>query len=80
MKVVKVLQKGQIVIPKELRETIGLKVGQKVIVERMDESILIVPEPKNPLELMKGLLKKSAAQSAVATVRQMRKEWRRRAG
>ncbi len=76
MKVVKVLPKGQIVIPKELREKIGIEIGKGVIVEKIDGSILVIPEPKKPLEAMKGLLRGSKKESAVQTIRKLRKEWK----
>ncbi len=57
MKVVKVLQKGQIVIPKEIREKVGIKIGNKVLVQETEGAVLIMPEPKDPLEAMVGLWK-----------------------
>lgn len=76
MKIVKVLPKGQIVIPKALRENIGISIGRSVIVERVNNSILIIPEPEKPLEVMRGLLKKQAETSATKTIRKLRKEWK----
>lgn len=78
MKVMKVLPKGQIVIPKQVREEAGIIIGKKVIVEKLNGSVLIMPEPKEPLKLMQGLLKSTAKDSSVETVRKLRREWERR--
>lgn len=41
MKTVRVLSKGQITIPKKLREKLGIKIGEKLIIEEREEGILI---------------------------------------
>ncbi len=38
--IVKVTRKGQITIPKKIREKYGIKVGDKLIVEAVEEGIL----------------------------------------
>jgi len=42
MKKVKVSPKGQIVIPKELRDKFGIKEGEEVIVEELEEGVLVM--------------------------------------
>jgi AbrB family looped-hinge helix DNA binding protein len=44
-----------VVIPKKVRERIGLEVGQKIHVFELDNSILLVPHV--PIESMRGFLK-----------------------
>jgi len=45
--------KGQIVIPQYVRETLGLKPGQKFEVEAMsDGTILIIPIPNEVTDMM----------------------------
>ena len=45
--------KGQIVIPQYVRETLGLKPGQKFEVEAMsDGTILIIPIPNEVTQMM----------------------------
>ncbi len=78
LKVVKVLQKGQIVIPKEYRKTVWLDVGKTVIVEKIDHAIVLVTESKEPLEAMKGLFKGLVKKPAAEAVRGLRREWERR--
>jgi len=74
MEVVKVLQKGQIVIPKDLRERLHIEEGKRLIVEEFEGVLLVMPEPKNPITAMRGLLKPFAEASSVETVRKLRKD------
>lgn len=55
MTTVTVSPKFQVVIPKRVRERIGLKAGQKIHVFELDHSILLVPHV--PVESMRGFLK-----------------------
>ena len=74
MEVVKVLQKGQIVIPKDLREKLRIERGKRLIIEEFEGALLVMPEPKNPIAAMRGLLKPFAEASSVKTVRKLRKD------
>ena len=44
MPVMKIMEKGQITIPKEIRDELGLKKGDLVEAERKDNQILITPK------------------------------------
>lgn len=44
--------KGQLVIPKPMREELGLHEGSKMLVRQQDRSILIMPKPKDHLAAM----------------------------
>lgn len=57
MLVARVLQKGQIVIPKEARKKANLAPGDKVEVRVTEEGIVIVPFKKSYTESFKGLVK-----------------------
>ena len=46
----KVSSKGQIVLPKEFRDKMGIKTGSYVSIILTKEGILIVPENKEPSE------------------------------
>ncbi|MEW5815669.1 MAG: AbrB/MazE/SpoVT family DNA-binding domain-containing protein [Spirochaetota bacterium] len=41
MQVVKVLPKGQITLPKEMRTSLGIKEGDTLVIERSDGDIII---------------------------------------
>lgn len=57
MLVAKVLKKGQIVIPKEVREKASLVPGDRVEVKVTEEGIVIIPFRKSYTEGFKGLVK-----------------------
>jgi AbrB family looped-hinge helix DNA binding protein len=53
--------KGQVVIPKKERETIGIKPGSKVIVELVNDHIEIRPLPEDPVEHFCGIFKEGSS-------------------
>ena len=55
MNSVKVSPKFQVVIPQKVRESLGLKVGQKMTVLAYDNRIVLVPE--RPIQAARGSLK-----------------------
>lgn len=57
MATMNVTQKGQIVIPQELREKYGIRPNSKVIVTEIDDHIAVLPVAEDPLKAGRGLLK-----------------------
>jgi AbrB family looped-hinge helix DNA binding protein len=57
MPIVKTSSKGQIVIPKEIRDKLGIGPGKKVLLRVVGEHAEIVPLPDSPIECMRGMLK-----------------------
>ncbi|MFQ5684377.1 MAG: AbrB/MazE/SpoVT family DNA-binding domain-containing protein [Candidatus Binatia bacterium] len=58
MPIVKTSSKGQVVIPAEIREKIGLKPGDKVLVTLADDKrVSIEPVPDDPIKALRGFLK-----------------------
>jgi len=52
---VKVSSKYQIVIPREAREKLNLKAGDKLIIKANNEKIIIYPQPKSYAKYALGL-------------------------
>jgi len=78
MEKVKVSPKGQIVIPKLLRDKFGIKEGEEVIVEGLEEGVLVMKKTKEPVKAMRGLFRGMFKKSSVELVRELRKDWDRR--
>jgi AbrB family looped-hinge helix DNA binding protein len=57
MLISKVLEKGQIVIPKEVRERTKLSPGDKVEIKVTNEGIMILPFKRSYTEDFKGHIK-----------------------
>lgn len=71
--------KGQVTIPKEVRERLGLKEGDRLIFRFDDQGNLLVrPEVRNPLGRLPGLLHHLAKERPV-TVEEMNEGIKRKA-
>jgi AbrB family looped-hinge helix DNA binding protein len=55
--IAKILKKGQIIIPKEIREKIGITPGDRVEVKVVKSDILISPFREKYTEEAKGVIK-----------------------
>ena len=57
MPMAKVLAKGQIVIPKEIREKANIHTGDKVNVQITPRGIMVVPIKKTLTDKVRGIVK-----------------------
>ena len=55
----KVTSKGQVVIPKKLREKYGIRAATVIRWIENDQGILMVPESEDPIVAARGMLKGS---------------------
>ena len=77
MPIVKTSSKGQVVIPAEVREKIGLKPGDKVLVRLTDDNrVTIEPVPDDPITALLGVLKGGSSLTK-ALLRERRKDRQR---
>lgn len=54
---VKISSKGQIVIPKEIREKLGIAPGKRLLLQLVGEHAEILPLPDDPVKSIRGMLK-----------------------
>jgi AbrB family looped-hinge helix DNA binding protein len=74
---VKVSSKYQIVIPREAREKLDLKAGDKLIIKANNEKITIYPQPKSYAKYSVGLGKEIwQGVNATEYVKKERQTWK----
>ncbi len=72
----KLTSKGQISIPKELRERFQLRVGEEVLLIPQDEGIILKPG-LNPMRRLRGVVREELdVNKASEFIRKTRREWR----
>jgi AbrB family looped-hinge helix DNA binding protein len=76
MRIMNVLNKGQIVIPAEIRKRFGLKPGTSVEIREAGDHLEIYPLPVDPIAAFRGSLK-GGESLADALVEEHRQEVRR---
>lgn len=74
MQKVKVSPKGQVVIPKPLRDKFGIRKGDEVVVKESRRGILVMKREEDPLKAMIGLFEGKANRPSTEMVREIRKE------
>jgi len=52
METAKISSKGQLVIPKHLRDALGFAAGAEIIMVRSDDKIIITRKPDNPVDAL----------------------------
>ena len=63
-RMIRVSSKGQIVLPKSLREKVGISDGDYIIVEEIDGILLIEKPTRSRLSMLTEKLRNSAASQA----------------
>ena len=64
MTIVKTLAKGQVVIPKPIRDRLGIKVGSRLWVQVKEGRVVLKPIPTDPIEALCGILKQGGPSTA----------------
>ena len=68
--------KGQIVIPKNLREGLGLTTGARVFLKRVDDHLELAPVPGDPVKHFLGIFKDGPSLTQ-ALIKERKREKRR---
>ena len=55
MAIVKTHAKGQIIIPKDIRDKLGIKPGKQLFVKVVGDHLEIKPLPDDPIEFLTGI-------------------------
>ena len=74
---VKLSTKNQIVVPREARETLGVKAGDRLLVVVRGETIVLLPKPKKYAKAIAGIGKGLYPKDYLPTERE---NWEERAG
>ena len=72
MAVVTVSSKGQITLPKEIRDAFGIEKGSKLQVLAIGEQLILISIPKDPIKALKGSIK--LRRPITEIIREMREE------
>jgi len=73
MSIVKTSSKGQIVIPKDIREKLGITPGKRLLFRVIENHAEITPLPDDPIKEMRGILK-GGKSMAKALLRERKKD------
>ena len=68
--------KGQLVIPKKVRDALGIKPKQKLLLKVVKDHIVIEPLPEDPVEYFCGIFKEGTSLTR-ALLRERNKDKRR---
>ncbi len=56
----KISSKGQLVIPKYLRDSVDMKPGDKVVIVKVDDKLMVMKKPKDPVNTLVETGKKTS--------------------
>jgi AbrB family looped-hinge helix DNA binding protein len=74
MPTVKTYPKGQIIIPKEIRNKLGIKPGKILSITLVKDHAEIRPLPDDPIEFLTGVLEDHPASLAAELVKERKKD------
>lgn len=67
----------QITLPKDVREELNIRIGDKMISKKEDDKIIIRKISESPVDRAFGIWKNKVSRPSVKVVRDMREKWKR---
>lgn len=74
MAIVKTYSKGQIIIPKEIRNKLGIKPGKSLSITLVKDHAEIRPLPDDPIEFLTGIFEDHPASLAEELLRERKQD------
>lgn len=74
MPIVKTHAKGQIIMPKEIRDKLGIKPGKHLSVKLVGDHVEVKPLPDDPIEFLTGIFADHRASMAVELLEERKKD------
>ena len=74
MPIVKTHAKGQIIMPKEIRDKLGIKPGKALSIKLVDDHIEVKPLPDDPIEFLTGIFADQPASMATELLKERKKD------
>ena len=74
MSVVKTHAKGQIVMPKDIRDKLGIKTGTYLSLTLVDDHVEIRPLPDDPIEFLTGIFEEQPRSMADELLEERKKD------
>jgi AbrB family looped-hinge helix DNA binding protein len=74
MSIVKTHPKGQIVLPKRIRDKLGIKPGTALSVKLVDDHAEIRPLPNDPIEFLTGIFRDHPVSMATELIEERKRD------
>ena len=74
MAIVKTHPKGQIIMPKDIRDKLGIKPGTVLSVDLVNDHVEIRPLPDDPIEFLTGIFKNHPQSMAERLLEERKKD------
>ena len=74
MTIVKTHAKGQIIMPKDIRDKLGIKPGKELSVKLVDDHVEIRPLPDDPIEFLTGIFEKQRGSMADELLKERKRD------
>jgi AbrB family looped-hinge helix DNA binding protein len=74
MPIVKTHAKGQIIVPKEIRDKLGIKPGKALSLKLVGDHVEVKPLPDDPIEFLTGIFADHPTSMAAELLKERKKD------